>query len=104
MYDNLIIEINNIIKNEGLQKYLKNWKEIENKNFGSLDDFMLFINKEIKKFHKHSMIISNNKEYNNIDSRQLPKFYWDKKNKIGRITFHFLQELINNLKDDNDNK
>ncbi len=91
MYDDLIKEINNTIKNEGLVKYLKNWKEIKNKKIKNKEEFISFINKQLKKFHKHSMIVLNNKEEEeSYNSRQLPKFYWDNKNKIGRITFfHF---------------
>ncbi len=106
MNNNIINEINNYMKENGLEKYLEKWELIKNKNFKNLEEFKIYLEKSIKNYHKHSFIISNNSEFDSkiFDNQKPPKFIWDKKNKIGRVIFYKFIMTNNNLKNQESEK
>jgi len=69
-------KINKIINKIGINKYVDDWNKITDIN--NLEE-------DIKKYHKHASIKI---KENNIESKKLPKFLWDKNNKIGRIIYY----------------
>ena len=77
----MINKINKYIKVNGISKYLENWKEIEDIQFTSSEDFLQFLQKKIQQYHKHSFILLNYNKNIIYDIRKPPTFYWDKKNK-----------------------
>lgn len=70
--------INDYIIKNGLNKYIDNWNEQKNNN--------LPLDKKLINFHKHSFIEETNLLSSTIN--KLPRFFWDKKLKIGRIRFY----------------
>ncbi|VVU94851.1 Peptidase family S41 [seawater metagenome] len=90
MYSKIIKDINEYIKSQGLENYIKNWEELENCNFNNLEEFKKTLQKSLQKYHKHSFIINSNiLDINEtLENQRPPLFFWDKKNKIGRIVFY----------------
>jgi C-terminal processing protease CtpA/Prc len=100
--------INEVILLNGIKKYIDNWIPMNiNKNFKNSQEFLTYIIQHIKIYHKHSNLLTLT-YYQNInklpDNRKPPKFFWDKKMKIGRIIFyHFYTSNTNNdIKDEVD--
>ena len=88
-----------IIKN-GINIYLKKWKELDlPKSFKNYKDFILFIDAYLKKYHKHTFILSKkidlieNKKSKKedkkiINDKKIPDFNYNYKTKIGKIKFY----------------
>jgi len=101
-YKVIIKKTDNIINKLGNSRFIKKRKllQIPNK-FDNYLHFITFLNKYVKTYHKHSSVVSKienkensksqkKKKVKKTNNRQMPKFYYDKKNKIGRIQFfHF---------------
>lgn len=108
MTNQVISLINDIIKKKGIPKYSNNWKVMDTeKEFNTPESCLLYIVKNLKIYHKHSNLIciSDYKTLEKIkDNRKMPKFYWDKNNKIGRIIFYHFFTTLNknsNINDEN---
>lgn len=108
MTNQVISLINDIIKKKGIPKYSNNWKVMDaEKEFKTTDSCFLYIIKNLKIYHKHSNLICIS-DYKNLekieDNRKMPKFYWDKNKKIGRIIFYHFFTTLNknsNINDEN---
>jgi len=101
--------INEIIMLNGIKKYTKNWTSMDvNTKFEDFDHFIGYIKKNIKMYHKHSNLLTLQyySDLNKLsDNRKSPKFFWDKRTRIGRIIFfHFYtsNNNKNNMEDEND--
>jgi len=103
-YKKLIIKVIKYIIRYGIPVYLEKFKNINidylNINIDNDDKFLIFINKIIKAYHKHSFI---RLQYNNLQSNVVinksTKFNY--KNKIGKITLYSydtFSESTNNIK------
>lgn len=82
-YNQIISRVNNLIKDQGILKYIKKWKpsKIPTK-FKNYNHFIKFLNTYVKSYHFHSSLILKNSKNN----RQSPDFYYD--HKIGCIKFY----------------
>ena len=79
--------INKIINKNGIDKYIKGWNKITDTTN---------LNQDIKKYHKHASIRYSEEL---IESKKIPKFLWDNKNKIGRIVYY--EFILGNNKEKN---
>ena len=90
--DFIINKIEEVIKERGIPLYLSKWKPKKtNKKFTSEKNFIDFLNKFIESYHSHTSIdiIKNNVLITpRKPSKRLPSFYYDEKNKIGRIKYY----------------
>ncbi len=90
----IINKIYKLIQTYGIPYYLKKWKKIDIPNkFSSPEEFISFLNKFVKSYHRHSFIwlVSPHKStiQTELESRPMPNFKWDDKNKIGTIIFYY---------------
>ena len=83
--------INEIVQKHGLKNYVKKWKPMNsNKEFDNVKELILYINQNLKKYHKHSNLIPLNyyKSFKKKEHRRLPEFIWYSNDKIGKIKFY----------------
>ena len=96
-YRNTIKKLDKIIREWGIPSYVKKWEPLKVPDkFNSYSDFIEFLNEYVSKYHSHSFVSctsefsKENVKKREADDRKMPEFYFDKKNKIGRIKFwHF---------------
>jgi len=115
-YNTIISKVTKLIKKQGIPRYLKAWKvpnipaNIANMSY---DEFIKFLDNYVKTYHGHSLIdsqkittkmIKTTKNFSEKDWRQMPKFFWDDNNKIGRIVYYSFilgYDKERNLRDQN---
>ena len=88
--DYIVNKIINIIKNNGIPRYLSNWTSTNNiKNCKSEKQFIYKLNEFVQSYHYHSSIFVNRTKFaTTISHKKMPSFYYDTKNKIGRIVYY----------------